>query len=241
MKNFTMILVVLLIAATTAGQTPGRGANRMTTARISENNHHPVNKGSVSKDKRNDDHHDYGRVKPGTPDFNKNNYHASNRIFEGGREIRYYYPAPPRPLEYRRIYAPYRVPVNFMLIWTPEIRFEYFRFYPVLGYNKYPVGYRIINVSAYDAYEYRGEIANVYGKVYEVYYSRSTDEYILYFGAYYPYHDFTTVIPGKVARRFSPWPERYFNKEHLIITGLIALYEGKPEIAVQAEKQVRLY
>jgi len=217
-----MMLVVLLIAATTAGQTPGRGTNRMNTAIISENNHRPVNNGSVNKG-------------------NRNNDHASNRRFEGGREIRYYYPAPPRPLEYRRIHAPYRVPVNFMLIWTPEIRFEYFRFYPVLGYNKYPVGYRITNVSAYDAFEYRGEIANVYGKVYEVYYSRSTDEYILYFGAYYPYHDFTTVLPGKVARRFSPWPERYFNKEHLIITGLITLYEGKPEIAVLSEKQVKFY
>ena len=74
MKNFAMILVVLLIAATTAGQTRGRGANRMTTATISENNHHPGNKGSVSKDERNDDDLEYGRVKPGTPNFNKNNY-----------------------------------------------------------------------------------------------------------------------------------------------------------------------
>jgi len=88
---------------------------------------------------------------------------------------------------------------------------------------------------------FRGEVVNVYGKVYEVYYSRYTDEYIMYFGAYFPYHDFTAVVPGEIARRYSPWPERYFAKEHLVISGLVAVYESVPEITVRAGSQIRLY
>jgi len=168
-------------------------------------------------------------------------YYASSREFRGGREVAFHYPSPPASREYRRTHTPFRIPENFTFYWTPEVRYEYFNFYPVIGFHKYPIGFRIENVSAYDAINYRGEIVNVYGKVFEIYYSKYTDEYILYFGAYFPYHDFTAVIPGEIARKYTPWPERYFSKEHLVITGLVTVYEGVPEIAIKANRQIRLY
>jgi hypothetical protein len=263
MKNFKLILVMLLVVATASGQTsrretkneaPARNKEIRTnspatdksqsarqTARISEDHKYRPSEHQVKRtanpieNRRESRFDDYAY---------RNSNHAAyspNRKFNGGREVAYHYPTPPRSREYRRVYAPYRAPVHFNFYWTPEIRFEYIRLYPVIGYNKYPVGFRFENISAYDALYYKGEIANVYGKVFEVYYSRSTDEYILYFGAYYPYHDFTAIVPGEIARLYSPWPERYFAKEHMIITGLITMFEGVPEIAVRSHGQIRLY
>lgn len=211
MKTVIFILAIMLMTATTMGQSSRREAN---------------NDISVKKHKA---HPHSGDV-----------YYASPREFKGGREVYHHYPVPPKTREYRRLHAPYPAPaINFY--WTPEVRYEYIRLYPIIGYTKYPIGYRIENVSAYDAMHFRGEVVNVYGKVYEVYYSRYTDEYIMYFGAYFPYHDFTAVVPGEIARRYSPWPERYFAKEHLVISGLVSVYEAVPEITVRAGSQIRLY
>jgi hypothetical protein len=173
--------------------------------------------------------------------YQDKNIYTSPRVYNGNRELAYRYTAPPKSREYRRVYVPYRKPVEYHMFWTPEIRMEFLRWYPAIGYYKYPVGYAIENVSAYDALLYRGEIVNIYGKVFECYYSRYSDEYILYFGAYYPYHDFMTIIPGDIARHFSPWPERYFSGDHLIVTGLVTAFEGIPEIAVRSYSQLRLY
>jgi hypothetical protein len=234
MKNFTAVLTMLLMTASAMGQTSRREANNNIPVR--KHNEHPAaNPSNHIENRRNIDN--------GTNTYRNSEkvLHAFNREYRGGREVTYHYPVPPKPREYRRVHYPYPSPVHFSFYWTPEIRYEYVRLYPAIGYYKYPVGYRIENVSAYDALHCRGEIANVYGKVFEVYYSRYNDEYILYFGAYYPYHDFTAIIPGEIARRYSPWPEWYFEKEQLIITGLITLYEGTPEIDVRTNSQIRLY
>jgi len=87
----------------------------------------------------------------------------------------------------------------------------------------------------------QGEVVNVYGKVEEVFYTGRTDEYILYFGAYYPYHDFSVVIPGDLARIYSRWPELYFENQHMAITGLITIFDNKPEIVVKRRGQISLY
>jgi hypothetical protein len=121
------------------------------------------------------------------------------------------------------------------------MRMEYIRIYPMVKVWRYPAGYRIETVSAYNALYYGGEVMNVYGKVYETFYSRETDEYILYFGAYYPYHDFTVVVPGNIARRMSRWPENFFEHQHVMVTGLITTYDDKPEVVVKSTGQIRIY
>ena len=113
--------------------------------------------------------------------------------------------------------------------------------YPMVPSWRYYNGYRIDMISAYDAMYYRGEVMTVYGRVSDVYYSRNTDEYFLYFGPYYPYQDFTVVMPGYLARRYSRNPERYFMDRHLAVTGLITTFEGEPEIVVKKDFQINLY
>jgi hypothetical protein len=100
---------------------------------------------------------------------------------------------------------------------------------------------RLATVSAYDAYDFVGEIARVYGRVAESYYSWETDEYFLYLGDYYPYHDFSVVIPGREARDFSRRPEKFFNRQYIEVTGLISRYEGKPEMVVKRSSQIGVY
>ena len=70
---------------------------------------------------------------------------------------------------------------------------------------------------------------------------RETDEFFLYFGAYYPYQDFTVVVPGEVAYRFSRNPDRYFDNDYVMVTGLITEFDGKPEIVVKHADQLRRY
>ncbi len=174
-------------------------------------------------------------VKPGPPQ-----YHSSRKYVEP-RPVRYHYKRPPRPREYRARRYPYRRPPGIHIYWSLDMRHDYLRFYPVVKTWRYPVGYRIPAISAYDALYYNGEVMSVYGKVYEVFYSGGTDEYFLYFGAYYPYHDFTVVLPGWIARGYSSYPEAYFKREHVIVTGLITSYNDSPEIVVKSEGQLKMY
>lgn len=168
-------------------------------------------------------------------------YYQSPRLYRGTRVAVYHYNSAPRSRVYRARHYPYRVPLHVDIYWTPAMRTEYVRIYPMVSTWRYPVGYRIQTISAYDAMLYHGEVMNVYGKVYEVFYSRETDEYMLYFGAYYPYHDMSVVVPGWIARRMSRWPEEYFERQHVIVTGLITSFEDKPEIVVRNTGQLRIY
>jgi hypothetical protein len=96
-------------------------------------------------------------------------------------------------------------------------------------------------VSAYDARDYSGEVATIYGKVADAYYNYDTDEYFLYFGDYFPNHDFSVILPGSEARRFSPDPVNYFLNQHLSVTGYVNNYDGKPEIQVRSARQIGTY
>ena len=147
----------------------------------------------------------------------------------------------PKPIEYRKIHHPYRTPVNIHVIWSPRMYHEYRWIYPEYRYWYYPSGYRIRTISAYDAIYYTGEIVNVYGRVYETWYCRETDEYFLYFGARYPYHDFNVVIQGNKARQFSRRPEIFFEGRYIWVTGLISLHRGQPEMIVRKKHQIHLY
>jgi hypothetical protein len=144
-----------------------------------------------------------------------------------------------RPVKYRKIH--YRSPAHVHVIWTRQMYHEYRILYPDFRYWYYPVGYTILTVPAYNAALHIGEVRNVYGRVHEVWYSWDTDEYFLYFGGNYPFQDFTVILPGRDARRFSRFPEAYFEGRYIWVTGLVSTFEGKPELMVKRSAQVHLY
>ena len=168
-------------------------------------------------------------------------YYPSQRKFYGHHEIYHHYTVPPQSRIYRAKHFPYRTPVYVNIVWTERMRNTYLKIYPSVIHWHYNIGYRIESVSAYDALYYTGEVRNVYGKVYETYYSVNTDEYFLYFGAYYPYHDFTVVIPGRIARKFSRRPDLYFENQYVMVNGLITSYEDQPEMVIHRDFQIKLY
>jgi hypothetical protein len=179
-----------------------------------------------------------------------NAYHANHltykeyyspRIYREQHTVIHHYHYVPASKEYRARYYAYRRPAEFNIIWTPVMYRNYIRIYPMVQYWHYTNGYHIGMISAYDAEYYKGEVMTVYGKVTEVYYSRTTDEYFLYFGLYYPYQDFTIVMPGYLARTYSHRPDRFFEDEHLAVTGLITTFNGEPEIVVKESFQINLY
>ena len=145
------------------------------------------------------------------------------------------------PIEYRRSYYPYSEPHRLEIIWDVHMYNEYRYLYPQYDYWYYPYGYRIQTVSAYDAARFIGEIARIYGRVSDVWYERQTDEYYLFFGEPYPYQDFSVIIPGKTARRFSYRPERYFVNRNIAVTGLVSMWEDRPEMLIRKRNQIEVY
>ena len=146
-----------------------------------------------------------------------------------------------RPIEYRRSYYPYRVPSRADIIWDVHLYHHYRYLYPHYDYWYYPIGYRIHTVSAYDADRYIGEFVRIYGRVYEAWFNNETDEVYLYFGEPYPYQDFTVIIAGKDARRYSRRPERYFTGREIAVTGVVSVFEGKPEMVIKRRSQIDFY
>jgi len=167
--------------------------------------------------------------------------YRSTRRYVNRHPARHVYVTPPRSREYRAVHFPFRRPARVHIRWSVNVFRFYVNLYPVMRTWTYYSDYRFEMISAYNALFHIGELRTVYGKVTDTYYARETDEYFLYFGAYYPYHDFTVVLPGNIARRFSRNPERYFRNDHIMVTGLITEFEGKPEIVVKHPDQIRKY
>jgi hypothetical protein len=141
-----------------------------------------------------------------------------------------------------RKHRPYiRAPRRVHIVWTRDMYREYRVIYPYVKTWRIAVGTRINSVSAYDAYYHIGEVQRVYGKVREVFYSPDIDEYHLYMGGHYPYHDFTVIVPGHIARRISIRPARFFNREYIWVTGYITEFEGRPEMIVKRTYQIERY
>jgi hypothetical protein len=147
----------------------------------------------------------------------------------------------PVPWDVRRVRYYHRVPHHIDLIWTPLLFHRFMYYYPTQNYWDMEFGSRIETISAYEAREYAGTVRRVYGKVDEVYYSPEDENYILYIGAPFPYHDISVVIPRHIARDISRSPKWYFEDEYVWIVGLINMWEGKPEIVVRDEDQIRKY
>ena len=167
--------------------------------------------------------------------------YQSPRVYRERHAPEHRYTSTPPSRQYRQTYYAYRAPVTVNVVWTPVMRRTYIDLYPSVRHWYYTDGYRIPTISAYDADYYMGEVMNVYGRVTDIYYSRTTDEYFLYFGLYYPYQDFTIVVPGIIARRYSHRPELYFTNQDILVTGLITAYDNSPEIYVKRDFQLRAY
>lgn len=144
-------------------------------------------------------------------------------------------------LDYRRTHFPYSKPHYNELYWNINMYRNYSRWYPDFKYWYYPDGYRIHTISAYDSYNYIGEVARVYGRISEVWYSPETREFYMYIGGQYPYQDFTIVLKASDAKRYSWDPVRYFTNRNLSVTGLVSLFESKPEMLIRKRSQISLY
>lgn len=161
------------------------------------------------------------------------------------RTDRYYYPNTKvkihrHPATHHNHYRVLYYPAHRDIIWTRRMYRDYAAIYP--GYTwRYPIGYRIQTISALDARYNIGDVTRVYGRVFGTWYNRQTDDLLLFFGGEYPYQTFTMVIPGNIARKYSWRPEKYFLGQHVIATGLITSFEGKPEMLIKRNHQLDVY
>lgn len=169
-------------------------------------------------------------------DYDNWNRHRVVRVWHN-HNYRYH----PLPIEVRRVRYVYRHPVHIDLFWTPLLLHRFMYYYPTYTYWDLEFGQPIETISAYDASYYAGTVRRIYGKVEEVFYSREDNNYVLYIGAPFPYQDLSIVIPQYVARDITRNPEWYFDNEMIWVVGLIQMWEGKPEIVVRDEDQIRRY
>ncbi len=174
------------------------------------------------------------------PRHSENEFSNSNNFRRREMRIHRHYHFP-EPVEVRRVRYVYREPIRFEIYWSRQLHKEFMTIYPFYRNHEYLYGSRIIAVPAFNAECHLGRLRSVYGIVYEVYYDPETDLVYLYFGAPYPHHDFSAVIPGRLAERFSSRPERYFGGQHVMVTGIVALYDGKPEIELIRSNQIVRY
>lgn len=170
-------------------------------------------------------------------------YHQ--RHYYGGHHYHYAYPTTKVNIHYHHDtylhhYNVLYYPSYTHIYWNRHMYNNYRNWYPDYHWN-YNYGYRIQTISVFDAQYNLGEVAMVYGRVYATWHNRETDDYLLFFGGDFPYQQFTVVLPGYVARKFSWKPERYFLGEHITTTGLITTFDGSPEIVVKNKRQVEIY
>jgi len=177
------------------------------------------------------------------PHMKKNKY--SEKRYYGGNYYHHVYPKRHIKTNYHHNtylhhYNVLHYPAYHEIYWTRNMYRNYRNWYPNYRW-RYDYGYRIQTLSIFDVKYNLGEVAMVYGRVYATWHNRETDDYLLFFGGDYPGQQFTVVLPGHVARRYSWRPERYFLGEHMTVTGLITTFDGIPEIIVKNKRQVGIY
>ena len=176
--------------------------------------------------------------------YSKRNKYSDKRYYSGhhyhhvypNRRVKLHYHHDTYVHNYHVLYYPAYTDI----FWTRNMYRDYHRWYPNYRW-RYDYGYRIQTISVFDAKYNLGEVAMVYGRVYATWHNRETDDFLLFFGGDYPYQQFTVVLPGHIARKFSWRPERFFLGEHLTITGLITTFDGNPEIIVKNKRQLGIY
>jgi hypothetical protein len=167
------------------------------------------------------------------------------QYYYGGHFYHYAYPTRAVNIHYHHntYVNHYRVlhyPTYRDIYWTRSMYRDYSRWYPEFHW-RYNYGYRIQTVSVFDAKYNLGEVAMVYGRVYASWYNEETDDYLLFFGGNFPNQEFTAVVPGHIARKYSWRPANFFLGEHVTITGLITTFDGIPEIVVKNKSQLQPY
>ena len=177
------------------------------------------------------------------PVKNKNYY--NNRAYYGGNHYHYAYPTTKVKFRYHHntylnSYHVLYYPTYGDFYWNRSMYRDYHRWYPGFHWS-YNYGHRIQSISVFDAKYNLGEVAYVYGRVYATWHNNETDDFLLFFGGDFPYQQFTVVVPGHVARKFSWRPESFFLGEHITINGLITTFDGSPEIVVKNKRQLSLY
>lgn len=223
--------------ATTSPTRNSGTSSRTTTSRTVNNN----NSYSVNNNRSAGSNNSHKNARVVYSDRAGHAHYSSSRKYTGHHQPTHVYRETPRTKVYRSQYHTYRSPQYVNIVWSRNMHRNYISMYPEVRYWNYDVGYRINSISAYRADLYVGNVMNVYGRVDEVYYSHETDEYFLYVGLHYPYQDFTVIVPGDVARRYSRRPGYYFNNQYIQVTGLISQYDSKPEIVVKRNSQLNLY
>ena len=176
--------------------------------------------------------------------YNRGKYNSRTHVYHYDsrpNRVVHHHVNRPRPVEYRKVHHPYRHPVRINIVWTRDMYHDFRIYYPYYTNWNMRIGRSLNMISAYDAMYHAGQINSIYGQVSDVYYARETDEYILYFGPRYPYHDFSVIIPGYEARYHSRRPSSYFQGRNMVVTGLITMYDGAPEVIVRRASQLALY
>lgn len=174
----------------------------------------------------------------------KNNKYTKERYYSGkhyhnahpAKKVKTHYHYDTHHHHYKVLYYP----AYYDIYWTRNMYRDYNRWYPNYRW-RYNYGYRIHTISIFDAKYNLGEVAMVYGRVSATWHNRETDDYLLFFGGDYPGQQFTVILPGRLARKYSWRPERYFLGEHMTVTGLITTFDGIPEIIVKNKQQVGIY
>jgi len=168
-----------------------------------------------------------------------------DRNYSSSGHTHYYYPQKKvkihvHPMTYHSHYRVMYYPAHRDIYWTNRMHRYYMDIYP--GYSwRYPVGYGIQTISAFEAKFNIGEVSRVYGRVYASWFNKETDDLLLFFGGEYPNQEFTMIVPGNIARRFSWRPERYFLGQHVFATGLITTFDGRAEMVIKRKQQLDLY
>lgn len=144
------------------------------------------------------------------------------------------------PITVKHHYRVLYYPAHREIVWNRRMHRYYVDLYPGISWRYY-YGYRIQTLSAFEARYNVGEIGRVYGRVYATWYNRESDDLLLFFGGEYPSQEFTMIVPGNIARRHSWRPSKYFLGKHVMSTGLITNYNGKPEMIIKKYSQFELF
>jgi DNA/RNA endonuclease YhcR with UshA esterase domain len=99
------------------------------------------------------------------------------------------------------------------------------------------VAEELITISDSEAVQHIGQRVTVQGMVIKVTTSRAGNTF-LNFGAPYPNQTFTGYIPAGTPLALDPWTSSLQGKV-VGITGVVALYKGKPEIKILSKEQIR--
>lgn len=137
-------------------------------------------------------------------------------------------------------YHYYRRTPRSRLIYQHTWHTFYTHYFRVNQYHHY-VNRPLRLLSGNTAQYHVGEIASVFGRVYETYYDEVNQEFHMSFGAPYPRQDFTVVVTGREARRMNRIRPGYYIGQDFVVSGLITRFNEKPEIIVRYRNQIKKY